>query len=116
MVMRLLDSWKEPLPHVAEETHKFMKFYSPIKKKDESIYLRYQQFKSVIIEIASKLGLETSVQDFASWSDMESLKSSDDQTRLFTVYNLLRCFAIDADKLEFLVYILKCLADNEDPC
>ncbi|XP_010634613.1 prolactin isoform X4 [Fukomys damarensis] len=54
MVMRLLDSWKEPLPHVAEETHKFMKFYSPIKKKDESIYLRYQQFKSVIIEIASK--------------------------------------------------------------
>ncbi|XP_010634612.1 prolactin isoform X3 [Fukomys damarensis] len=55
MVMRLLDSWKEPLPHVAEETHKFMKFYSPIKKKDESIYLRYQQFKSVIIEIASKV-------------------------------------------------------------
>lgn len=54
--------------------------------------------------------------DVAVWSDAQSLQSPVGQTRLFTVYNTLRCFVMDARKIKFLLSFLKCQATKGGTC
>ncbi|XP_004847945.1 prolactin-like [Heterocephalus glaber] len=64
-----------------------------------------------------QLDLEVSEEkDFALRSEMESLTSSDEKRQLFALYNLLRCFVIDAEKINFLLSFLKCQAANNGSC
>ncbi|XP_010634629.1 prolactin-like [Fukomys damarensis] len=116
-VILLLNSWKEPLKHIAQEAHRLPKLGAFFSIKYRGISFKYEQLKEIMVQIASTLDIDVPGEvEFALWSDMESLKSSDEQTHLFTVYNTLLCFSRDAKRIKFLISILKCKTDNKGTC
>ncbi|KFO28195.1 Prolactin [Fukomys damarensis] len=116
VVFHLVDSWNETLQELLREQNHPPKFHRILSTKDQKIYLKYQELKRAIVQIALQLDLEVSEEDFSLNSEIENLKSSNEKQRLFTVYNLLRCFVADAEKIKFLLSFLKCQAANKDNC
>ncbi|XP_010634628.1 prolactin-like [Fukomys damarensis] len=115
VVFQLVDSWNEALQELVVQENHPPKLYDILSTKDQIIYLKYQELKKAIIQIGIELDLEVSEEKVVALSlDLKSLKSTDEKQHLFTVYNMLRCFVEDADKIKFLLYFLKCQAAKKD--
>ncbi|XP_005414002.1 PREDICTED: prolactin-like [Chinchilla lanigera] len=90
LVIRYLRSWRDALLQLGLEAHRLPKF----------------QFD---LEIPDNV-------EYSLWLEKESLESPDEQARLFTVYNTLRCLVSDTNKIHFLLSFLNCLAYNQRVC
>ncbi|KAM6176967.1 prolactin-like [Erethizon dorsatum] len=117
LVVRYLLSWKDPLLHLGLEARRLPKFQYFVILKVWIISLKYQQLQELTRQIANELDVEVPDKvDYAVWLEGQSLQSSDEEPRLFAVYNTLRCFVHDAQNIDFLLSFLKCQADNEGTC
>ncbi|KAM6176965.1 prolactin-like [Erethizon dorsatum] len=117
LVMRYLLSWRDPLLHLGQEAHRLPEFQDFLSFKVKIISYKQRQLQELIRERAQEFDGEIPDKvDYSLWLDEQSLKSSDEELRLFTVYNTLRCLVTDAEKINSFISLLKCQTDNDGPC
>ncbi|XP_005388029.1 PREDICTED: prolactin-like [Chinchilla lanigera] len=117
MLIRLLQSWNDPLFHLHHEAHSLPEFRDALRNKIIIIAEKVNQLQEYLKKLASKIDPEiTANVDHAISSELLFLQSTKEEYRLFAFHKLLRCLNTDLHKIHNYFMSLKCQVISNDNC
>ncbi|XP_038627514.1 prolactin [Tachyglossus aculeatus] len=117
LVLSILRSWNEPLYHLVAEVRAMEEVPDALVLKAMEIE---EQNRSLLEGMEKIVGQvrpgETGSEVFSTWSGLPALQKADENSRLFTFYNLLHCLRRDSHKIDSYLKLLKCRLIHNSNC
>uniref|UniRef100_H0WD65 Prolactin n=1 Tax=Cavia porcellus TaxID=10141 RepID=H0WD65_CAVPO len=113
-MVRLLYSWNEPLFHLSRKTYQLNEFSAHFRNEIKHITRQSKKLQKVMETVTSQFDPEiTKNVDYAVWTGLPSLQSTNEQTSLFAIYNLLRCLSWDLNRIDGYLKWFLCVLGGE---
>ncbi|XP_014441987.1 prolactin [Tupaia chinensis] len=116
--LSILRSWEEPLSHVLTEARKLPRVSRVILSKIEDVEAQNMHLLQGVQKIMEQVrpGSVAENQAYSTWSGLQRLKSTSQDTRLHGFHVECRCVRRDANKVNNLLNIVKCRMDPSGGC
>ncbi|XP_032740538.1 prolactin-3D4 isoform X1 [Rattus rattus] len=118
-IINISVSWKEPLKHLVSAVTALPGASVSMGKKAVDM----KDKNLIILEGLQKIFNRTQTKveenenfDYPAWSGLKDLQSSDEDTHLFAIYNLCRCFKSDIHKIDTYLKVLRCRVVFKNEC
>ncbi|XP_063133040.1 prolactin-3D1-like isoform X1 [Rattus norvegicus] len=113
-------SWKEPLKHLVSAVTALPGASVSMGKKavdmkDKNLII-LEGLQTLYNRTQAKVEENFENFDFPAWSGLKDLESSDEDTHLFAIYNLCRCFKRDIHKIDTYLKVLRCRVVFKNEC
>ncbi|XP_021517757.1 prolactin-2A1-like [Meriones unguiculatus] len=117
LVERILGAWKLPLSHLVNNMPSLKDAPATILSKAREIKKMNDGLLEGVRTILSQFqGGNKENENYLGWSGLASLQSEEEDVRLFTFYNLIRCVGRETQKVETAFKIVKCKISKQNEC
>ncbi|XP_005415099.1 PREDICTED: prolactin-like [Chinchilla lanigera] len=116
-LISLMNSWNELLLHLANEAHRLPGHSTHVRDEVNIIAGQNRELQNLVKNIATQFDPDfTKNVDYAVSTDFPSLQSADEDVRLFTTFNLLRCLLSDTHAIAQYLKLFLCSVLKYDKC
>ncbi|KAL1765690.1 prolactin-7D1-like isoform X3, partial [Sigmodon hispidus] len=100
----ILRAWKDPLSHLVTELSAMPEVPDVILSKVKAVQAQHKVLLEQIMRIVHKVNPAIQEnEDSPVWSDLESLKATDEEIRFFALYVFSYCLRVDLQIVEFYI-------------
>ncbi|XP_052013374.1 prolactin-3D4-like isoform X2 [Apodemus sylvaticus] len=119
VMINVSTSWKDPLKHLVSAVTTLPGASVNMGKnavdlKDKNLLI-LEGLQTIYNRTQVKVE-ENEIFDYPAWTGLEDLKSSDEDTHLFAMYNLLRCIKRDIHRIDSYLKVLRCRVVFKNEC
>ncbi|XP_060228602.1 prolactin-3D4-like [Meriones unguiculatus] len=117
-ILNVTYAWEEPVKHLLPAVTALPGVSDNMMKKavdmKGKIHILVEGIETILNRTETEPGFDGN--DYPAWTGLEDLKSSDEDTRLFTIYNLCRCLRRDTHKVDSYLKVLRCRVVFKNEC
>ncbi|XP_042134654.1 prolactin-3D1 isoform X1 [Peromyscus maniculatus bairdii] len=101
-------AWEEPLKHLISAVPTLKESSDKMLQRTNALRNRTLVLQERMKIILTRSQNEFEKDPYPAWSGLADLQSSDEDTRLFAFYSLLRCLKRDTHKMDTYLMMLRC--------
>ncbi|XP_008838736.1 prolactin-like [Nannospalax galili] len=116
-ILTVLEAWKDPLLQATNKLNSMEDTPTAVVSIAEVVKAKINLLQEGIVRILKKISpVSQETVDIPVWKGLASLNSDDEDTRVFTFYNLFRCLKRDGSKIDYDLKHLKCQIVQDADC
>ncbi|XP_052585602.1 prolactin-3D4-like [Peromyscus californicus insignis] len=115
-MINISHAWEEPLKHLISAVPTLKEASDKMLKRANAVRNRTRVLQEGMKVILSRSQKKVEKDPYPAWSGLADLQSSDEDTRLFAFYNLVRCLRRDTHKIDAYFKLLRCREVFKNEC
>ncbi|XP_005066494.2 prolactin-3D1-like [Mesocricetus auratus] len=115
-IVNITHAWEEPLKHLLSAVPTLSGASDNMLKTAKAVKDRNHILLEGLETILNRTQVEYEDDAYPDWSGVSDLQSTDEETRLFTFFNLCRCLKRDTHKVDTFLKVLRCRVAYNNEC